>query len=143
MAEIHEFSLEISHKLLNQRFKHLPFPLESMTLTQFIETQISSLSIFPPQWQRIVQIYLDGLIRGHKKSITGILREFQLHFTTQFFLTRLKRLLAHFSSFKRHLALQIRSHLDRRSKLFLAGDDTSHRVYGKKIYGAGVQYDHA
>lgn len=143
LAEICGVRLRINHKLLIQRFKPLPFLLESMTLTQFIETQISSLSTFPQQWQRIVQIYLDGLIRGHKKSITGILREFQLHFTTQFFLTRLKRLLAHSSSFKRHLALQIRSQVDRRSTFFLAGDDTSHRVYGKKIYGAGVQYDHA
>ncbi|MHA1359563.1 MAG: hypothetical protein ACTSRC_15715, partial [Candidatus Helarchaeota archaeon] len=84
LAEICGVRLRINHKSLMQRFKPLPSRLESMTLTQFIETQISSLSTFPPQWQRIVQIYLDGLIRGHKKSITGILREFQLHFTTQF-----------------------------------------------------------
>lgn len=114
-----------------------------MALTKFIEAQIASLSFLPQRWQRTMQIYLDGLIRGHKKSITGIIREFQLPFSTQFFLTFLKRLPAHSSSLKRHVALQIPTHLDRRSKFFLAGDDTTHRVYGKKIYGAAVQYDHA
>lgn len=114
-----------------------------MILTKFTEAQIASLPILSQRSQRIVQIYLDGLIRGHKKSITGIIREFQIHFTIQFFLTVLKRLQAYSSHLKRHAALQIRSHLDRRSKFFLAGDDTSHRVYGKKIHGAGIQYDHA
>ncbi|NVM53137.1 MAG: transposase [Candidatus Helarchaeota archaeon] len=114
-----------------------------MELAQFLESQIDTLQFLPPRCQKIVEIYLDGLVRGHKKSVKGIIREFQLHFTTQFLLTHLKQLPAYSSPLKQHIYRQIRLKVDRRSKFFLAGDDTSHRVYGKKIYAAGIQYDHA
>ncbi len=114
-----------------------------MELTQFLKTQVDSLCVLSPRCRKIVGHYLDGLIRGHKKSIAWIIRELQFPFTTQFWLKQLKQLPARSSRLKKHLYQQILSKVDRRSKFFLVGDDTTHRVYGKEIYGAAVQYDHA
>jgi len=114
-----------------------------MTLPEFIETQIGSLHFLPVNWRKILQQYLDGLIRGHKKSFEGIKKEFHLDVNTKNFSKTVKQLKKAEDQLHHFAFQQIGPQLDRRSKIFIAGDDTAHPVYGKNIYAASIQYDHA
>jgi len=114
-----------------------------MTIPEFIANQIGSLPFLPVNGREILQYYLDGLIRGHKKSIEGINREFHLGLNTKNFSKTLKQINNAEKQFNHFAFQQISPQLDRRSKLFISGDDTTHQVYGKNVYAASFQYDHA
>lgn len=113
-----------------------------MLITDFIENQIASLSFIPSECVKILKHYLDRLIRGHKKNVRCNIRELDPWFNTKFFLKNLHKLKNYSKRIKNHLFQQILNKVDRRSRFINPGDDTTHRVYGKKIHAANIQHDH-
>jgi len=114
-----------------------------MSIIDFIDFKINSLGFIPLESLNIMRCYLDGLIRGNKKSVSGIVREIYPIYSIKSFLRHLKKLKGHQKSLKHHAFQQIIPKLDRCSKIIISGDDTTHQVYGKMIYGASIQHDHA
>ncbi len=100
-----------------------------MSITDFIYEQLSKLKFIQPDHIEIFKIYLDGLIRGHKKSVTGINREFNHRFDIKTFLEYLKSFWNYSIPLENHIFQQIAPNLDNRSKTFVIGDDTTHMVY--------------
>jgi len=78
-----------------------------MSITNFIDFKIDSLDFIPLDCLKIVRNYLDGLIRGHKKSVSGIIREIYPRYSTKNFLRHLERLKEYHKYLKQHAFQQI------------------------------------
>lgn len=113
-----------------------------MTITDYVQNTMDSLGFIPDDSLQIAVKYLNGLIRAHKKSVSSIIEELDTKITIKNFLKNLKDLENFHPQFNHYKFQQIRSSLDGRSRILLLGDDTTHQVYGNKIFGASYQYDH-
>jgi len=104
-----------------------------MSIKNFIDFKIDSLDFIPLDCLKIVRNYLDGLIRGHKKSVSGIIREIYPRYSTKNFLRHLERLKEYHKYLKQPAFQQIIPKLDRRSKIIISGDDTTYFILSNFI----------